>query len=267
MNLTIPKSIFPNSSWITIKDIPKARLEVWKSQLAVTSIHPGLARLHKLESQDIDDHLKYAAIIDKLRMEIEPIVNSSTKPFVYLFADQAGTVIDFICTEEIRHHLEKINLRVGTSMILSEAGINAVSLSMLLEEKVYLHGSDHSLNLFQDWSCLCAPIRIDEQIIGYIDFSFSADEACNHCMLWLSWVVNLLQKNDENTDSRNERSFKPYNLSPREEEIACLWLENRGVLYISSTLHITEGTIRNVIKKFYRKLGVTDKGDFFKKFL
>jgi DNA-binding CsgD family transcriptional regulator len=61
--------------------------------------------------------------------------------------------------------------------------------------------------------------------------------------------------------------FETYGLTPREEEIGYLWLQNKSALYIAETLGITEGTVRTVIKNVYRKTQVNDKGQYYQKFL
>lgn len=75
-----------------------------------------------------------------------------------------------------------------------------------------------------------------------------------------------MQSRDEQKEQL-EGNLNGFKLAPREKEVARLWLENRSVLYIASKYNITEGTVRNVIKKVYRKVGVQDKGDFYKKLL
>jgi DNA-binding CsgD family transcriptional regulator len=64
-----------------------------------------------------------------------------------------------------------------------------------------------------------------------------------------------------------DRRFGEYGLSPREREIAYFWALNMGGLQIAARLGIAESTVRSVIKNIYRKTGVSDKGQFMRKFL
>ncbi|MNN65271.1 Bacterial regulatory protein, luxR family [compost metagenome] len=61
--------------------------------------------------------------------------------------------------------------------------------------------------------------------------------------------------------------FAAYGLTPREKQIAYNWALNRGGLQIAEMLGITESTVRSAIKIIYRKIGVSDKGQFLRLFL
>ncbi|MNY72210.1 Bacterial regulatory protein, luxR family [compost metagenome] len=64
-----------------------------------------------------------------------------------------------------------------------------------------------------------------------------------------------------------EQQFQMYNLTPREREVAYAWLNNQSVLKIANKMGITEGTVRNMLKKVYAKTKVGDKGQYFRKFM
>lgn len=61
--------------------------------------------------------------------------------------------------------------------------------------------------------------------------------------------------------------LKQYHLTPRKREVAYFWLMNYSVLRIAHELGITEGSVRNVIKKVYSKTEVDNQGQFISEFM
>ena len=50
-----------------------------------------------------------------------------------------------------------------------------------------------------------------------------------------------------------DKQFQMYKLTPREREVAYAWLSNQSALQISNNMGISEGTVRNMLKKVYAK--------------
>ena len=63
-------------------------------------------------------------------------------------------------------------------------------------------------------------------------------------------------------DDDQQQLFEHYGLTEREREIACLMLKGRSVAHISSTLFLSQNTIRYHIKHLYQKTGVHSKQEF-----
>lgn len=260
------------SNWLSTNDICPVQQGKWREQARSYGVQSDLSKLreHSDNLQTMKAMNVYRSLIHEIRNIVEPLIEISSTPMLYLFTDKYGMLLDYFGSSEIMDGLHDINLRAGTSFALTDAGINAISMSMMLEDRVYLKGDEHCLRMFQDWSCICSPIRHGGQIVGYIDFSFSAKESCSHAMILLMRTVSVVEQRMQSRDDRNdrlERYMNDFKLAPREKEVAKLWLENRSVLFIASKFNITEGTVRNVIKKVYRKVGVQDKGDFYRKLL
>ncbi len=260
------------SNWLSIEDLCPVQQKKWREQARSCGVFPDLPKLsaHSETLQTMMGMSVYRSLINEIRSVVEPLIEISSTPMLYLFTDKNGILLDYFGSTEIMDGLNRIHVRAGTSFALTEAGINAISLSMKLKDRVYLKGEEHCLRIFQGWSCICSPVRYRGQIVGYIDFSFSAQESCSHAMILLMRTVSVVEQRMRSRDDRNDRLecyMNDFKLAPREKEVAKLWLENRSVLFIASKCNITEGTVRNVIKKVYRKVGVQDKGDFYRKLL
>jgi DNA-binding CsgD family transcriptional regulator len=164
---------------------------------------------------------------------------------------------------------QKYNVGAGSLFTIGNAGMNAISVAIELKDWVFLSGAEHDLQLFKQWNCFCSPVRQHGEIIGYIDMSFSVRD--DH-FLMASLFTNTLQGMEAELETSDQRAlvcerFQIYRLSPREKEVGYMWLNNYSALRIASELGITEGTVRNVIKKIYRKTEVCDKGQFMRKFI
>lgn len=208
--------------------------------------------------------------MDVVKKHCEDTVSSMFKPILFIFTSLDGIVLTISGPQELVQTLDQNhNLGAGSVFTIQNAGLNAISFSIELREWVYLSGSDHDFNLFKEWNCFCSPVRKNDEIIGYLDMSFSDKEDS----LWMSALFAFTLKSIEEKLGRNNQEhliyeqFQVYQLSPREKEIGYMWINNFSALKIASKLGITEGTVRNVIKKIYRKTGVCDKGQFIRKFI
>lgn len=262
------------NKWVTIQDISPKQLTLWRRQARNCGVDPDMNRLRTLsnrrsEAASENPYFK-KQMIPQARKIVNSLISNSTNSFLYLLTDSNGILQDFYGTQEIMKKLDRMNLSIGTSFALADAGVNAISLSMLLKERIYLCGSDHDIHLFHDWACICSPIVLNEEIVGYADFSFYIKVSPQHAMMILGRLVDVMQKQrsaPQEIYTELDELLKSYRLSPREREVARLWCDNRGVLYISTTLGITEGTVRNFIKKIYSKVGVKSKVELCKKLL
>lgn len=194
-------------------------------------------------------------------------------PHLLLLTDRRGVLLSVAGPPEVLDNARRIGIERGTRFDLQHAGLNAISMAVRLGKPVYLRGDEHDLRLFKDWSCMCMPIAADSQIHGFLDVSFPCREESPGTELALVEFYmrvlkeRLARKCPKRRRIAMDRRFGEYGLSPREREIAYYWALNMGGLQIAALLGITESTVRSVIKNIYRKTGVSDKGQFMRKFL
>lgn len=193
-------------------------------------------------------------------------------PHLFFVTDPNGIVIRIIGQKDIIDRLTSCEIDVGTSFAHEHAGINGVSLAMRLQGTVVVKDSEHTLAFYKSWACICSPIRLSNEIYGYIDLSFRTDVDVTFAVPLLNGMIEKIERNLRGNNARLRKEpdgllFDAYHLSIREKEVALGWLQNKSVLQMAHTMGITEGTIRNMLKKVYAKTGVSDKGQFFRKFL
>lgn len=217
----------------------------------------------------LEKHVFFRTIV---REEITQISKVIPVTHCFILTDRNGIVIQLEGTDGIQAALEKHNVSFGSSFILERAGINGISLSMQLGTAVMVEGAEHSLRMFADWTCLCYPIQIGDEIIGYLDLSVNKGMDIRFAAVLMerisdSIISRLKKMNPESKRSDMLSLFEQYQLTNRETEVGYAWLQNQSALQIATSLGITEGTVRNMLKKVYAKTKVGDKGQFFRKFM
>ncbi len=180
--------------------------------------------------------------------------------------------VEFTGPANIVNKLESVNVGKGTSFALEHAGINAISLSMQLDTLVAVKGLEHSLTFFSKWSCMCSPIKIGNQIRGYLNLSVSLTENLCFVASLLKRLISDIESRPMLADPMSKKvliyeHFDLFSLTNREKEIGFGWLQNQSTLQISLALGISEATVRHTLKKVYSKTKCHDRGGFIKKFM
>lgn len=261
--------------WIQKDSIDPALIELWRLEVEKAQLDLGCSRLsghvkkEELRRILLDHQLLIQAFEQALQVE-SPIYDW---PHLLLVTDKRGGVLAMGGSPEVLENSKRIGICAGTRFDLQHAGLNAISMAIKLRQPTFVRGEEHDLRLFKDWSCLCTPISVDGETLGYLDVSFpykGSDPGTEVTLVEL--YLNVLKEGLAKKCPRRHRNalykqFKEYGLSPREKEIAYYWALNQGGLQIAELLGITESTVRSVIKKIYQKTGVSDKGQFIRMFL
>lgn len=263
-------------TWVEYTDINNDTLKSWNSITQAAGLNKFTNKLtDRIYGDKVGVLLReYDHLIRTCIEQLKSIQQGMYKSIVFMVTTVDGIVIYISAAQN--EYLERLDkedgLGIGTTFTMARTGVNAITAARQLEQWVYLRGTEHDLSLFSQWSCFCSPIRSGEKIVGYLDMSFSSNE--DHFTMASIFNLALLGIDDKLSsycpDTSKEKVVEHllrYKLAPRELEVAYLWLMNQGALRISHELGITEGTVRNVIKKVYRKTGVSDKGQFIRKFM
>lgn len=263
-------------TWMEYGDIHEDDLNAWKSLIADLGFNPLKEKLmDRISGEKLKDLLRENIQLIKICNEqLESILQGMIKSVVFMVTDTAGAVIHISTAQtNMAERLDRKNgLGIGTVFTMAHTGINAITAARELQTCVFFDGAEHDMKLFDQWSCFCSPILCDGQINGYLDMSFSTNED----RFLMGAIFDLALRSIQNKLSslcpkagkeKVLNQLRQYRLAPREQEIAYMWLMNFSALRIAFELNITEGTVRNVIKRIYRKTEVTDKGRFIRKFM
>jgi DNA-binding CsgD family transcriptional regulator len=125
--------------------------------------------------------------------------------------------------------------------------------------------------MFKEWNCVCAPIKVDGVICGFIDISFEAHRPIGFSILFIKQlsekiVLKLKERSPKLMEYRFQEKCDLYGLSPREREVAYHWSLKKGALQISYDLNVKEGTVRNIVKNIYSKMNISERGELIEIF-
>lgn len=258
--------------WKTISSVDSKVLKNWDEYRRCAEQYYMQSRMkNRIQEHQLQQYIKNNEfVITTAAKHCKDAVSSMLKSVVFIYTTVEGIVLLITGPKELVTPLDQqYNLGAGSLFTIENTGLNAITLSIELKDWVYLSGAEHDFQLFKKWNCFCSPIRQNGEIVGYLDMSFAVED--DHLLMaalftsTLKSIESVLDKPDQQQLIYDQ--FQAYRLSPREKEIAYMWLNNCSALRIASELGITEGTVRNVIKKVYRKTEVCDKGQFIRKFI
>lgn len=266
--------ITPARFWAELEDVQKATREIWLQEPLKNAT---LASTKYLQARISYSELKLrkesmGSLLSVVKSEWDKLFKHFSKPYLFIFTDTSGVVHEMKGTEGVVNKLEEYNIGEGTCFSLAYAGINGISLAMEVQKPSLVIGKEHYLELFSKWSCVCQPILINGEILGYLDLSTHSEEDFTWAFVLLGkLVVDIEEKYLKNDPLRKQKeiveSLRKCGLSSREVEIAWRWLNNQSTIQIAEELYIAEGTVRNHIKKVYAKTEVGEKGKFMRRFI
>ncbi|WP_434748812.1 LuxR C-terminal-related transcriptional regulator [Paenibacillus amylolyticus] len=218
----------------------------------------------------LKERLKFNSKVLKLfRSKLDMLEGQFFYPHLFFLVDLEGIVLDIHGVDSLHPDLEPLIVRPGSSMSMESGGINAISIAIKTGENIFLEGDEHQLRFFKNWLCLCSPIKVQGEIVAFLNFSRHTPFVYDSIFALVSSIVASIEYELElelQTHNQIDNLFDTYCFTAREREVANLWLQNKGALYIGEKLGITEGTVRNFVKKIYMKSGVNDRGGFMQKF-
>lgn len=257
--------------WKNLDDIDRLRK---RNILEMACKMAGDAARPRMNNRAAEIAESCSALVESARVVLRSGKLRPHVPHLFMLAGPCGTVIDLPGTDTdlVESLSSEHSLGVGTDMSLPSAGINAISLAMLLDETVVVRGPEHTLPLFSGWLCICCPLKAGFETIGYIKLSLPADTDIRIAVPLLETLAKKIEHRTILADPLAlgkylDRVFSACALTRREREIAVLWINNATVDEIASALHLAKGTVQQVIKKIYHKTGVNGHCEFILKFL
>lgn len=263
-----------NNNWIRIGNLESALLAKWDRSFKASGLKLSAPRLIVRESVSrMRPSVEQRGLLIRLiREQVEVMAGLTNQIHVFMVTDPQGRVVDVVCDEETLQLLHQQNVGIGSSFAMEHSGINAFSVSMSLHCPVVIEGPEHHLQMFAGWTCVCSPIQQDGEIIGYLDISFDCGTDVCFAALLLNQVVRrveagLQRQNPGDPMDKVYERFARFGLTPREKEVGYRWLINQKVEQIAAELYLSEGTVRNMIKRIYAKVEVHGKGEFIHKIM
>jgi transcriptional regulator of acetoin/glycerol metabolism len=114
-------------------------------------------------------------LIQAMKKEMAFLNEDLCRPYIFAVTDPNAMIMEMSASPPIMPFLEAVNLGVSASMTMEHAGLNAISMSMQLEDSVVVQGNEHALSLFEGWTCIGVPVHVEGKIKGYVGLGIMAD--------------------------------------------------------------------------------------------
>lgn len=260
-------STFDNRrAWCQPGDLSEEQLNLFRT---VAERNAGAELVTVPSTNKYIDSIYHTAMIASIRKEMGNISKYISIPYVVFLTDKEGVILDQVSSPDSTGSF-RAEFGSGVSLNRRSSGLNAVSLAMEMKCLGVVRGEEHSDHAFKEWNCICAPLKSDGQVYGYVDISFPKEEQIEFAIPFAQQIADnitekWMEKHPGMQQYRLEASFQEYRLTAREQEVARLWLREKSALRIANELGISEGTVRNMVKNIYSKMRVNDRWQFAKK--
>ncbi|MCK5764063.1 MAG: AAA family ATPase, partial [Clostridiales bacterium] len=163
----------------------------------------GISKKQKLSSRilDLKDITRRLEDSSDLILASETIIKKlynelKETHFLAVLTDCEGCVLSIIGDEKIGGLVFNIGIRPGVFMDEKSIGTNAISLALIENKPIQLHGKEHYLNVFDEMTCSCVPIHDDnDRLIGTLDLSGYKYSIHTHILEVLIATSYAIEKN------------------------------------------------------------------------
>lgn len=86
-----------------------------------------------------------------------------------MLTNARGMLLDYYCSDDFI--LRKYVIKKGVYFTEKSCGTNAISLALKIKDQVRIMGDEHYCSFLQEWESIAAPIKINNNVVGYLDIS------------------------------------------------------------------------------------------------
>ena len=188
-------------------------------------------------------------------------------PFVLLAIEESGEVVYALSHPECRRtHLGRI-AEAGKNVLKNPGAILPVRMAADLRNDVFLTGHEPWLGDDAGWACLALPLRdADGGILGYFALFVAPHALGPHTHPYVRTLALMLESEinagrpswADFTDYMGEQ-LEQFDLTPRERQVAALWMMDYDYKQIGRAIGISENTVRVIVSRLNAKLDVNSK--------
>lgn len=183
-------------------------------------------------------------------------------------------VINHFINKNSNADMNKYIPPVGTSLKEEDYGTSATSIAKLKGDVAYVIKNEHFQKRSKDLTCVAAPIRLSNEIIGYLSLSSLDIKQVNALRVFMESLSinieheinrknlkNILTKNLNTNENvilnKNVLNF----LSDNEKVILEYIFKNYTNEMMAENMFISETAVRRYIHSIYKKTGTKNKID------
>lgn len=185
---------------------------------------------------------------------------SLPRSWLFIFCDRVGRALVVVAERLVEECCAAGGIGPGTSLREESCGTNAVALAMRIGRRVVIRGSDHYCALFEDWSCIAAPVTLpDGEVAGYLDLSLHHEEGLRYAAAIFELTLGLLKKElvaapTPATPTVSNDSPKRM-LTARQKEALVLYGTGLSLAEIAVRMMIGEDAVKKHLQEARARLG------------
>ncbi len=182
------------------------------------------------------------------------ITNYICSPYLFILTDPHGYLLEYVCSKEPEGELQENNITRGVSFKEDSLGTNAIALSIILQNPVYLSQEQHFCEYFKKWFCFAVPLKYKNKIIAFLDVStieikLKGELKAILCLLAEN-IINELEKR-----SRTGSIDLQEGLSLRQIKVLKLLARGMTEKEVADKLKMSINTVKYHKQRIYRYLG------------
>jgi transcriptional regulator of acetoin/glycerol metabolism len=188
---------------------------------------------------------KYKDLIEIFEKKaVELIDKYCSEQYLFILTNSAGIVLSIQDDGQSKQR----GIKEGDYLSEVSCGTNAISVAKEAKRRIYLEGEEHYCQILRKLGCIAEPIRINNQIIGYLDISITRGQIIKKQELLFdllfNYVVCQLRRQATYVESDLEKE-----LDELKSEILELSANGCKIKEISNKLHLSESNVKYQRKK------------------
>lgn len=215
------------------------------------------------------------------------------KTRLMFLCESRGYIIDLTSSPEILQQCFKMGITQGACLDYYSFGTNSISMARNEGCATTIIGDEHYCNIMKSWSCIAAPIRVYEEIRGYIDISDQADSDLMQLIPLVVLMADLIEERvktvtgekyhltDDKYNLKGEKSRQTDGiakvdkveffgkliltsssvLTKRELEVLYSFCHGKRQQDIADELSISINALKSHFRKIFQKLGANSRND------
>jgi DNA-binding CsgD family transcriptional regulator len=187
--------------------------------------------------------------------------HSLPEPFALYITDKAGNIISSL-------HSKNGLQATGEDLAAARTTVEIVLFAIAGRSDVYLQGDEPGLKNWAGWSGFACEITDrQKEVIGYFALYCKSEMLDARMFPFIRSIVSLLEDEMNVRTARKGTPFAEhlteqllrFHLTPRERQVAALWMMDYDYKEIGRTMGISENTVRVMTNRLNGKLQVKSK--------
>ncbi len=123
--------------------------------------------------------------------------------FLIDLADSNGCIISIIGDDEILNCAAEMGMYLGTDMSEKSCGTNSIGTALFEKCPIQMAGEQHYINIYQIWTCSCAPIcNTKGHILGALNVTGLYNSVHPHTLGFVSTTAELIENELKSLESK-----------------------------------------------------------------